>query len=38
MFENVAFNAPSSKDRAGRETFSLKADIERPKGSAAPKP
>ncbi len=38
IFENVAFNAPSSKGRDGRETFSIKADIERPKGSAAAKP
>jgi len=38
IFENVAFNAPSSKGRDGRETFSIKADIERPKASAAAKP
>jgi Tfp pilus assembly protein PilN len=38
VFENVAFNAPSSKGRDGRETFSIKADIERPKASAAAKP
>ncbi len=35
VFENVAFNAPSNRGRDNRETFSLKADIERPKGKAA---
>lgn len=35
VFENVGFNAPSNRGRDNRETFSLKADIEKPK--AAPK-
>ena len=35
VFENVTFNAPSSRGRDNRETFSLKAEIERPKGNAA---
>jgi hypothetical protein len=33
LFENVAFNAPSNRGRDNRETFSLKADIEKPKES-----
>jgi len=33
LFENVTFNAPSSRSRDNRESFSLKAEIERPKGS-----
>jgi Tfp pilus assembly protein PilN len=37
VFENVTFNAPSSKGRDNKETFSLKAEIERTKASA-PKP
>ena len=37
VFENVTFNAPSSRGRDNRETFSLKAEIERPKGNQ-PKP
>lgn len=32
LFENVVFNAPSNRGRDNRETFSLKAEIERPKG------
>lgn len=32
VFENVAFNAPSSRGRDGKDTFSIKADIEKPKG------
>jgi Tfp pilus assembly protein PilN len=31
LFENVGFNAPSNRGRDNRETFSLKADIERSK-------
>jgi len=31
LFENVGFNAPSNRGRDNRETFSLKADIEKPK-------
>ncbi|HWX77702.1 MAG TPA: PilN domain-containing protein [Candidatus Acidoferrales bacterium] len=31
VFENVGFNAPSNRGRDNRETFSLKADVERPK-------
>ncbi len=32
VFENVVFNAPSNRGRDNRETFSIKADIERLKG------
>jgi len=35
VFENVTFNAPSSKGRDNKETFSLKAEIERSKAGAA---
>jgi Tfp pilus assembly protein PilN len=35
VFENVATNAPSSRAPNGRETFSLKAEVERPKASVA---
>lgn len=35
VFENVGFNAPSNRGRDNRETFSLKADIEKPKQKAA---
>lgn len=35
VFENVTTNAPSSRAPNGRETFSLKADIERPKAEQA---
>lgn len=31
LFENVGFNAPSNRGRDNRETFSLKADLEKPK-------
>ncbi|MGH7871289.1 MAG: PilN domain-containing protein [Candidatus Binatia bacterium] len=31
LYENVGFNAPSNRGRDNRETFSLKADIEKPK-------
>jgi len=34
LFENVGFNAPSNRGRDNRETFSLKADIEKPKETA----
>jgi len=30
LFKNVAFNAPSNRGRDNRETFSLKAELERP--------
>jgi Tfp pilus assembly protein PilN len=30
LFENVGFNAPSNRGRDNRETFSLKADVEKP--------
>lgn len=30
LFENVKFNAPSNRGRDNRETFSLRAEIERP--------
>ncbi len=33
LFENVGFNAPSNRGRDNRETFSLKADLEKPKES-----
>ena len=33
VFENVGFNAPSNRGRDNRETFSLKADIEKPKAT-----
>jgi Tfp pilus assembly protein PilN len=33
IFENVGFNAPSNRGRDNRETFSLKADIEKPKAN-----
>jgi Tfp pilus assembly protein PilN len=35
VFENVAFNAPSTTGRDGKQTFSIKADIEKPKAGAA---
>jgi Tfp pilus assembly protein PilN len=35
LFENVVFNAPSNRGRDNRETFSLKAEVERPKGRAS---
>jgi len=35
LFENVGFNAPSNRGRDNRETFSLKADVERPKEKAS---
>jgi hypothetical protein len=34
LFENVGFNAPSNRGRDNRETFSLKADVEKPKVNA----
>ncbi len=34
LFENVAFNAPSNRGRDNRETFSLKADLEKLKEAA----
>ena len=38
VFENVAFNAPSNRGRDNRETFSLKADVEKFKESAKEPP
>ena len=35
VFKNVAFNAPSNRGRDNRETFSLKAEMERPEEKAA---
>ena len=35
VFENVAFNAPSTTGRDGKQTFSIKADIEKPKPGQA---
>lgn len=35
LFENVGFNAPSNRGRDNRETFSLKADVEKPKAKAS---
>jgi Tfp pilus assembly protein PilN len=37
VFENVGFNAPSNRGRDNRETFSLKAEIEKPKDGKAVK-
>ena len=34
LFENVNFNAPSNRGRDNRETFSLKADLEKLKEPA----
>ncbi len=34
VFENVAFNAPSNRGRDNRETFSLKADVEKSNDAA----
>ena len=34
VFENVGFNAPSNRGRDNRETFSLKADLEKPRAKA----
>ena len=34
LFENVGFNAPSNRGRDNRETFSLKADLEKAKEKA----
>ena len=36
VFENVGFNAPSNRGRDNRETFSLKADLEKPRPGAKP--
>jgi Tfp pilus assembly protein PilN len=38
VFENVGFNAPSNRGRDNRETFSLKADLEKSKPEQAAKP
>jgi general secretion pathway protein L len=38
LFENVGFNAPSNRGRDNRETFSLKANVEKPKEEKAAKP
>ncbi|MFQ5850847.1 MAG: PilN domain-containing protein [Candidatus Binatia bacterium] len=35
LFKNVGFNAPSNRGRDNRETFSLRAEIERPEEKAA---
>jgi Tfp pilus assembly protein PilN len=35
LFKNVGFNAPSNRGRDNRETFSLKAEIERPESQGA---
>jgi general secretion pathway protein L len=35
LFENVGFNAPSNRGRDNRETFSLRADVERSKVQAS---
>jgi general secretion pathway protein L len=34
LFENVGFNAPSNRGRDNRETFSLRADVEKLKEKA----
>lgn len=38
VFENVGFNAPSNRGRDNRETFSLKADIEKQKANVKEAP
>ena len=38
VFENVAFNAPSNRGRDNRETFSLKAEVEKVKEPAKERP
>jgi general secretion pathway protein L len=38
VFENVAFNAPSNRGRDNRETFSLKADVEKLKEPVKERP
>ncbi|MGZ8435666.1 MAG: type II secretion system protein GspL [Candidatus Binatia bacterium] len=38
VFENVAFNAPSNRGRDNRETFSLKAEVEKLKAAASEPP
>lgn len=38
VFENVNFNAPSNRGRDNRETFSLKADLEKPKATPTKQP
>lgn len=35
VFKNVAFNAPSNRGRDNKETFSIKAEMERPEETAA---
>ncbi|MBI4528558.1 MAG: PilN domain-containing protein [Deltaproteobacteria bacterium] len=35
LFENVGFNAPSNRGRDNRETFSLKAEVEKPRKQEA---
>jgi general secretion pathway protein L len=35
LFENVAFNAPSNRGRDNRETFSLKAELEKQSSSGS---
>jgi Tfp pilus assembly protein PilN len=35
LFQNVGFNAPSNRGRDNRETFSLKAELEKPAKKAA---
>ena len=38
LFENVGFNAPSNRGRDNRETFSLKAELEKSKDKATKQP
>ena len=38
LFENVAFNAPSNRGRDNRETFSLKAELEKQANSGSKSP
>jgi general secretion pathway protein L len=38
LFENVGFNAPSNRGRDNRETFSLKAEIEKSKAGKVTAP
>jgi hypothetical protein len=38
LFENVGFNAPSNRGRDNRETFSLKAELEKSKEKTTKQP
>jgi hypothetical protein len=38
LFENVGFNAPSNRGRDNRETFSLKAELEKSREKTTKQP